>query len=344
MLLVVWIIFIASPDRTFRLTWAPLALVAIFFFMTFKETFVVHGPAHKFIAFAACLVALLAVPVKPCSCLPLIGTLIFAGAALVVVDGPSSTVSAMRLGMGTSLRVPATIVSPSWCRSMISERTKIHQNYYPGLGLSAQTVSLASGKTTYIQDGEAGISWAYPSLLWKPLPVLEEYMAFTPYLDQLNANFIASYMDQSEYYARRLMPFDRGIPAFESPATVVSMICHYGQLGVSPSWQVLGKVPDRCGSMREISMVHSGIGQIIKVPKPTQSDQAIIATISPVPLPLTTAPVSFLFKTSSVKIQLNKSANADRFIPSTAGQPHLMVEPEDLGYSCASGRPPTCSL
>ncbi len=334
-ILVGWIIYIASPRRTFRLTWAPMILVAIYLFLTFKETFVIHGPGHKFIAFAACLVALLAVPVRADARLPLVGTLVVTTVALIAVNGLGPTVSALRLGMGTSLRVPATILSPARrAASMQTVRTQIHHGYFPGLALSPSTVALARGKTTYIQDGEAGVSWAYPTLPWKPLPVLQEVSAYTPYLDELNANFVASKSGPERILRPPTAASDGAVPAFQSPATVVSMICHYGQLGASPTWQVLGRVPNRCGPMQKMSVVDSGIGQTIKVPKPTQPDEAIIATISSVPLPLTAAPLTFLFKTASVKILVNESAGPNRFIAATAGQPHLMIQPTDLGYSC----------
>lgn len=336
-MLVVWVIYVASPERTFRLTWAPMILVAIYLFLTFKEMFVVHGPAHKFIAFAACLVALLAVPVTADARRILIGTLIVGTVALIGVNGLSLTSSALKQGMGTSLGIPATVLSPARrAASMQTVRTQIHLNYYPGLALSPTTVSLARGKTTYIQDGQTGVSWAYPTLPWKPLPVLQDFMAFTPYLDQLNANFVASAQGPQRILRPPSLPnaFDGGVPAFQTPATVVSMICHYAQLGASPSWQVLGRIPDRCGPMQQISVVHSGIGQAMKVPKPTQPDEAIIATISSIPLPVTAAPSSVLFKTSSVTVQLNMKVGSNRFIAATAEQPHLMIEPQDLGYSC----------
>ena len=123
--------------------------------------------------------------------------------------------------------------------------------------------------------------------------------------------------------------------AFQSPDAVVSLICHYAQLGASSSWQVLGRVSDRCGSMHQISVVHSRIGQTIRVPQPTRPDEAIIARMTAIPLPLTTAPLSFLFKASSMNIVVNDNVVPNRFITATAAQPHLMIQPRDLGYSCA---------
>jgi hypothetical protein len=335
-ILVLIIIVNASPERTLQLTWAPLVLVAIYLFLTFKETFVVHGPGHQVIAFVACLVSLLAIPVKPKARLPLIGALIFAVVAIVVVNGVGPTSSALRHGMATSVRIPQLVVSSSSrAASMKTVRRQIHQDYFPGLGLSPSTVALAGGKATYIDSGQAGVSWAYPSLKWAPLPVLQDYSASTPYLDQLNANYLASPDGPQRILRQPSSGFDGVVPAFQSPAAVVSMICHYGQLGSSLSWQVLGKTAtDRCGPMKKLSTVESGIGQTIKVPKLSQSDQAVVAIFGKIPSSWTAAPLSVLFKGASVKIAINKSANLNRFIAATAGQPHLMIEPRDLGYSC----------
>jgi hypothetical protein len=329
------IVYFASTRRSFHLTWAPMVLVATFLFFAFKETFVVHGPAHKAIAFAACLVALLAVPTTAGSRRPLVGSLILTSLVLVAVNGFDSTFNALKNGMETSIRVPATVVSPARrFEEMQTVRKQIQEGYVPGLALGPTTVGLARGKTTYIQDGQAGISWAYPSLTWQPLPVLQEYSAYTPYLDQLNAEFIASKNGPERILRPPSSATGSEVPAFESPAAVVSLVCHYAQLGASSSWQVLGMVPDHCGPMHQISVVHTRIGQTIEVPQPTRPDEAVIARVTALPLPLTTAPLSFLLKTSSINIVVNHNAVPNRFIVATAAQPHLMIQPRDLGYSC----------
>ena len=178
--LIGFIVYFASPRHTFYLTWAPMILVIVFLFLTFKETFVIHGPGHKYIAFAACLVALLAVPVSASIRLPVVGALIVTSVALVAVNGFDSTFNALRNGMESSIRVPATMLSPARrAAQMQTVREEIQDGFVPGLALGPKTVGLARGKTTYIQDGQAGVSWAYPSLIWKPLPVLQEYSTYT---------------------------------------------------------------------------------------------------------------------------------------------------------------------
>ncbi len=329
------IVCFASPRQTFHLTWAPLILVAVFLFFTFKETFVVHGPAHKVIAFVACLVALLAVPVTASVRLWLVAALIFTSVAIVTVNGLDATFSALKSGMATSIRVPATLLSPTRrTAEMKTIRKQIHQDNFPGLALSPTTVRLARGKTTYIQDGQAGISWAYPSLIWKPLPVLQEYTAYTPYLDQLNADFIASKNGPERIIRPPTVAIGAEVPAFESPAAVVSLMCHYAQLGASSSWQTLERVSDRCGSMHQIAIVHTRIGQTIRVPQPSRPDEAIIARVTSLPLPRTTGPLSLLFKTSSMNIVVNEDVVPNRFVATTAAQPHLMIQPKELEYSC----------
>jgi hypothetical protein len=171
-------------------------------------------------------------------------------------------------------------------------------------------------------------------LPWEPLPVLQEYSAYTPYLDQLNAGFIASDKGPERILRPPSNAIGSQVPAFESPAAVVSTICHYAQLDASSSWQVLGRVTNRCGSMHQISVVHSQIGRTIRVPQPTRPDEAIVARMTAIPLPLTAAPLSLLFKSSATNIVVNDNVVPNRFITATAAQPHLMVQPKDLGYSC----------
>jgi hypothetical protein len=329
------VLYYSSQRPTLQRTWAPMALVAVFLFFTFKETFVVHGPGHRTVAFAACFVALLAMPVISTTRIPLIGALGLTLLSLIAVNGLGTTLSTWRSGVANSVRVPVTLVSSGRQMTIMQTvRKQIHDGYYPGLALTPTAVAQSRGRATYIQDGESGVSWAYPTIPWRPLPVLQDFMAYTPYLDQLNADFVAS----RERPDRILRPPSTGyigtLPSFETPATVLAMICHYVQLSAQASWQVLGRHPNRCGPLHPVSVVRAKMGQTIEVPRPTQPEEAIVARIYGIPSSLTRRSTTVLFKSSTYEMRVNGSSTAYRFVETTAGQPHLIIEPDDLGYAC----------
>ena len=58
--------------------------------------------------------------------------------------------------------------------------------------LDPTTLSELAGKRVSIDPVEAGVAFAYPELTWAPLPIMQSYAAYTPALDRLNADRLAS--------------------------------------------------------------------------------------------------------------------------------------------------------
>jgi hypothetical protein len=86
--------------------------------------------------------------------------------------------------------------------------------------------------------------------------------------------------------------------------------------------------------MQPLSVVSARIGQTIEVPRPTQPDEAIVARIHGIPSSIVEGVMGVVFKSSIYKIRVNGHRTSNRFVQTTADQPHLMIEPEDLGYAC----------
>ena len=56
----------------------------------------------------------------------------------------------------------------------------------------ATTLGELAGRRVAIDPTEAGVAFAYPELTWAPLPIMQSYSAYTPGLDRLNADRLAS--------------------------------------------------------------------------------------------------------------------------------------------------------
>ena len=54
------------------------------------------------------------------------------------------------------------------------------------------TLALLRGRSVAIEPWEDMVAWADPNLRWDPEPVVQDYSAFTPYLDHLDAHFLSS--------------------------------------------------------------------------------------------------------------------------------------------------------
>lgn len=137
-------------------------------------------------------------------------------------------------------------------------------------GLPPEALALLSGQAVDIQPWEAGVAYAYPDMEWRPQPVFQSYAALTPYLDRLNADALAG----DEAPSRILWLTDPGVPLsidgrslwFDSPTARIEMLCRYLPFAATETWQVLGRVADRCGTPVVLESTSADSGDPIAVP------------------------------------------------------------------------------
>ena len=208
----------------------------------------------------------------------------------------------------------------------------------PDLLLSLQRFSLAN------EPWEDGLSVAYPQLRWDPLPVLQSYSAYTSYLDNLDASFLSSGR-APERILTRPETIDLRDPFWDPPATLEAMYCHYVQVGVSGQWQVLARVPDRCGQARVIGVAKATFGQ--PVPVPAAKGEMEVATFS-LSSPLWARAEGVLLKPPQLQLttwaQGASKPTTYRFISGTAGDAHVLAVPASLGYSQGFAPPTVVQL
>ena len=127
-------------------------------------------------------------------------------------------------------------------------------------------------------DEIAGV-WAHSRWRWCPLPVFQSYSAYTPRLDRLNA---AAYADARHGADRVLRQADQAIdgrnPIWESPAAMLSLLCHFTEIEHSGEWQTLARAADRCGKPSTLAVIHSSLGHTITLPSPPE-DAVMVAAI-----------------------------------------------------------------
>jgi len=136
--------------------------------------------------------------------------------------------------------------------------------------------SALEGHTVAVEPWEAGVAWAY-ELDWDPLPVFQNYSAYTSELDRLNAAAAES-PDGPERILREnqllVLPefptpdLDGRYPGWAPREQARAVLCNFAPLHTTERWQVLGRVPDRCGPPRMIGSVQSRYGEVVEVPSP----------------------------------------------------------------------------
>lgn len=154
--------------------------------------------------------------------------------------------------------------------------------------LSPQELRLLGSRSVHVAAWEDGAAWAY-GLNWDPLPVFQQYSAYTPRLDDLNAAKLESAGAPAMILWQNATVFDPNAvnypgaidarwPAFETPREMVQMFCRYRALHWNETWAILRRAVDRCGRERPLETVHVPVGEAIRLPA-TRPDEALVARV-----------------------------------------------------------------
>ena len=155
-------------------------------------------------------------------------------------------------------------------------------------GLDPAELALLRSGTVHVAPWEAGVVWAY-ELDWAPLPVFQQYSAYTEGLDKLNAAKLESatapdfilwqnttiYDPNSINYPGTI---DARWPAFESPAEMVQMFCRYRAVRWDEEWAILRRTADRCGAPRPLETVEVGNAESVRLPR-TRRNEALLVSV-----------------------------------------------------------------
>jgi hypothetical protein len=200
--------------------------------------------------------------------------------------------------------------------------------------LPASTLSLLRGHTVAIEPWENMVAWADPGLRWDPEPVVQSYSAFTPYLDHKDASFLASARAPERIlYWPVQTGFDFRDPFMDPPATTEAVFCHYTQLALTGPWQVLQRVPDRCGPTVTIRQKDVHFGQPVEVPRVPGKMVLASFTLS---TPLLSRVEESLLKPPDTYLLAWTGPGRPvryRFVTGTATDDHILSVPASLGYS-----------
>jgi hypothetical protein len=139
------------------------------------------------------------------------------------------------------------------------------------------TLAELRGHSVHVDPSEAAAAWAY-GLDWRPLPVFQPYIAWTPELDRRNAEALADPDGPQRVLRQNLDALGR-YPAYESPETMLTMLCNFEAVRTTESWQVLERVPDRCGEPRLLSSGPAAVAVPIDVPRAGR-DEVVFARVS----------------------------------------------------------------
>lgn len=141
--------------------------------------------------------------------------------------------------------------------------------------LDRSTLALVEGREVATLPWEIGVAWAY-DLDWLPLPVIQDYQAYTPPLDALNVEALAGEDRPAAILRQNTTVFgslsdasiDGRLDAWDPPAAAREMLCHYRAIRTTRRWQVLYPTAERCRRPRLLGSVAVRTGRPIAIPPP----------------------------------------------------------------------------
>jgi hypothetical protein len=149
-------------------------------------------------------------------------------------------------------------------------------------GVDPTVIERIGDASVDVRPWETGLVWAY-DLGWHPLPVTQDYQAYTPHLDQLNADALVA-ADGPEFVLRHLayddgrLGIDRHFAPFDAPAETRAMLCEREEVITSGFYELLGRSPERCGPERPLESVSAAYGEAVPVPS-AKPGEAVFARI-----------------------------------------------------------------
>jgi len=259
------------PDN--RARWAATVLMAIAAFAVFKEGVVRTDAGHLSLYFSTACVLWIAIPWGKAR-----WPWLLAGAAVIAAMG----VPVRPPDLPTNINAIANArYAADQFRNLVSESRRaklINDGRFRmglGYGLDAQMLADLRGHTVATEPWEIGVAWAY-QLDWDPLPIFQNYQAYTSKLDEANAVKVES-PDGPDRILREngmvLSPestgdVDNRYPGWNPPAQARAILCNFVPLHTSIRWQVLGRTPNRCSPPQLIRSVDASSGETVPVPEP----------------------------------------------------------------------------
>jgi hypothetical protein len=130
---------------------------------------------------------------------------------------------------------------------------------------------------------EVSLVWAY-GLDWRPLPVIQDYSAYTPELDRRNAEALAA-GDGPEFVIRHLgfdqsslVGVDGRLTVFDAPLEQRALLCGFRAVATTDRYQLLERTADRCGAERPHGEAEAEDGEPVAIPA-ARPDEAVFARI-----------------------------------------------------------------
>ncbi|HKZ15026.1 MAG TPA: hypothetical protein VJL81_14390 [Solirubrobacterales bacterium] len=318
--------FAGYRDRLAR--WAGMAIVALVSFAIYKEGVVRTDAGHLTLLFANAAVLWIAVGLGGrWPRLMLVGAVVVFALSLPVRPAGLGTQFDLVANVRFGFEQLRTLVSPARRAAFTDLGRATMQGTY---AIPPAALARLQGHTVAVEPWETGAAWAY-ELDWQPQPVFQNYSAYTSGLDRLNAAALEDpagpqriLRDATQAVVAEFPTpdIDNRFAGWDPPEQARAVLCNFVPLYTDERWQVLGRVPDRCGPQRPLGTVEAAAGQAVPVPTPGP-DSVVFVRIDGAGVEGLERVTTFLLRAGSRHATVNGEARY-RLVPETAGDGLLL--------------------
>ncbi|HEV7615627.1 MAG TPA: hypothetical protein VGO36_05305 [Solirubrobacterales bacterium] len=255
-------------------------LTAAAAFASFKYGIVRFEPYHLSLGLSAMLGIwfLMPWPRRRAAALLVAGAVIGAVAIHTYPTEPRLDVVA---NLKTARDAAELLVRPGLRQGRVNEA---RANLRTAYALDPAILAALGNRRVSIDPWEIGAAWAY-DLNWSPLPVFQNYTAYTHDLDRLNAAAVED-PDGPQAILRAnpggVLPLggarsiEGRLPAWDPPEQNFATVCNFAPAASSPTWQVLLRRRERCGPERPISQLSAAAGEDVAVPRARRGELVLL--------------------------------------------------------------------
>lgn len=320
--------------RKVRLQLGVVISTVVIMWQLGKESFVRFDGGHWFIFFVPLpLIALATLSQRAKWQWVILGTGLAVAVSLAAAENiPLLTLRPLAAAQQFSLEFGTLSSSAKRSSILTSSRADMRKTY----SIPPSMLAKVAGHTVDMSPWEQNVAWAYPKIVFDPLPIPQDYSAYTPSLDSLDAaDLQTSRAPQFILQEPEVVSIDGRLSSFDPPTTQFETECRYREVEASAGWQLLKKGSNHCGRLEPVVTVHARASHYMRAPHVPASDD-LIASFS-LSLPLSWEIENLALKPPqiclSARIAGVSALRTYRFIVGTAADLHVLSPATSIHYS-----------
>jgi hypothetical protein len=215
------------------------------------------------------------------------------------------------------------IASSSRRAEWIDEQRTAFSNTY---AIPPRMLDEVGSRTVHVVPWESAVLFAYPGLRWDPLPIFQDYAAYTEALDDRNADALTGSNRPDFIFRQPGASLDGRLARFDPPRQNLELLCRYHLYDRTPTWELLRADENRCGRIVEGRTREVRLGEVVATP--AYPGDIVLARFSGIASSLEDRVETLLLRGPEYYMGSGRPGEGlFRFVQGTQGSWHVMTAP-----------------